>query len=52
MSNSPLDDVSDAFTGSDRSKNIILIYIIYLVSIAMPIVGVAMTYMNRDKATG
>lgn len=51
----PANDITDAFTGRDPVKSAFLIYILYLVGIAvpvLPIVGVILAYLFRGNASG
>ncbi len=51
----PSNDITDAFTGRDPAKSAFLIYILYLIGIAVPIlpvVAVVLAYLFRGNATG
>ncbi|ESR27079.1 DUF4870 family protein [Lutibaculum baratangense] len=51
----PAGDVSDAISGRDPQKSAFLIYILYLVGIAIPIlplVAVVLAYLFRGNASG
>lgn len=51
----PSDDITDAISGRDPAKSAFLIYILYLVGIAIPIlplVAVVLAYLFRGGATG
>lgn len=51
----PSNDITDAITGRDPAKSAFLIYILYLVGIAipvLPVVGVVLAYLFRGNASG
>ncbi len=55
MTQNPVEQATDAFTGKDPAKTAILIYILYLVGLVipiLPIVAVVLAYMYRKDMTG
>lgn len=55
MSGNAMNDITDAVTGKDPAKSAFLIYILYLVGLAfpvLPLIGVVLAYMFRKDATG